>query len=175
MKTSLDGATPGLTRSPPNVRRPLPRSSTTKEFKRPARERTLITIDDSPGASESKPIDSFELALTVMTFEVTGDPPLHTKTSATDSLSPLFTSINFPRAVMSAAPPTNHWLAAGFEQIVPPAQEPALLCQIIGVIPCASTRIGSPGTGIRSALELKNFDDVEPTRLILVSREPRET
>ena len=28
---------------------------------------------------------------------------------------------------------------------------------------------------MRSALELKNFDDVEPTRLILVSREPRET
>ena len=67
-----------------------------------------MTIDDSPGASESSPTDSNELALTLITFEVAGDVPLHTKTSATDSLSPLFTSNNFPRAVMSAAPPTNH-------------------------------------------------------------------
>ena len=132
-------------------------------------------MEDSPGASESSPTASNEFAFTVIALVLAADVPLQMKTSATDSLSPLFTRINFPRAEISAEPPTNHWLAAGSEQIVPPAHDPGRLCQTIGVMPCASTRIGSVGTGKRRARDFTNFADVEPTRRIFVSCEPTET
>ena len=67
-----------------------------------------MTSDVSPGARESNPRDWNELALTLTGFDVAGDLSLQINTSATASLSPLFTRINFPREVISAEPPTNH-------------------------------------------------------------------
>jgi hypothetical protein len=42
-------------------------------------------------------------------------------------------------------------------------------------MPCASTRIGSDGTGKRRERDFTNFAEVEPTRFIFVSCEPTET
>ena len=51
-----------------------------------------------------------------------------------------------------AVPPTNQAEAVGPEHSVPPAQLPALLCQISGVVPSAVITKESFDTGKRRAL-----------------------
>jgi hypothetical protein len=55
--------------------------------------------------------------------------------------------------VTLAVPPTNQAEALGPEHNVPPAQLPALLCQISGVVPWAVITKESLDTGKRSALK----------------------
>ncbi len=69
------------------------------------------------------------------------------------SLNPLLIRMSRPRVVTLAVPPTNQAAELGPEQRVPPAQLPALLCQISGVVPWAEITRESLVTGKRSALK----------------------
>ena len=73
------------------------------------------------------------------------------------SLNPLLMRIKRPRVVTLAVPPTNQAAAFGPEHNVPPAQLPALLCQISGVVPWAVITKESFDTGKRSALMAMSY------------------